>query len=73
MNRSNPLVITHPLHVFGLSWLGQLLSLIGSGLTSFAIGVEIYRLSGSITQFSLFYFAYFVPLLLVSPLAGTLV
>jgi len=72
MNRSNPLVITQPLRVFGLSWLGQLLSLIGSGLTSFAIGVEIYRLSGSITQFSLFYFSYYVPLLLLSPLAGTL-
>ena len=53
--------------------MGQLVSILGSGLTSFAVGVRIYETSGSITQFSLFYIINFLPMTLLAPLAGALV
>ena len=62
-----------PRAVFGLVWFGQLVSALGSGLTSFAVGVEVYRGTGSITQFSLIAFFYFLPPMLCSPFAGVLV
>jgi len=61
------------LRVFFITWLGQLVSLVGSGLTSFAVGIKIYQDSGSVTQLSLVSFCYVAPLVLLSPVAGTLV
>src|ERR687895_116995 len=34
-------------------WLGQLISLIGSGVTSFALSIWVYQRTGSATQFTL--------------------
>lgn len=59
--------------VFILIWFGQLISLIGSNLTSFALGVRVYQNTGSATQFALITFCSTLPLVLVSPIAGTLV
>jgi MFS family permease len=53
-------------------WSGQLVSLIGSGLTSFALGVWIYEQTGSVTQFALNMVAFFVPGILVAPIAGVI-
>jgi hypothetical protein len=36
MTTTKQLAITHPLRAFGLIWFGQLVSLVGSGLTGFA-------------------------------------
>lgn len=58
---------------FGVTWLGQLLSLIGTGLTHFALGIEIYRLAGSVTQLSLLTFFSLLPTALLSPIAGALI
>ena len=55
---------------FCLVWFGQLISLIGSGLTGFALGVWVYQTTGSATQFSLIYFCTELPAILVAPLAG---
>lgn len=41
------------MRVFLLVWFGQLISLIGSNLTSFALGVWVYQRTGSVSQFSL--------------------
>ena len=38
---------------FTVVWLGQFVSLLGSGLTSFALGVWVFEHTASITQFSL--------------------
>lgn len=54
-------------------WGGQLVSLVGSGLTSFALGVWAYQRSGSVTQFALIVFFAGLPGILIAPLAGTLV
>ncbi|WP_088241850.1 MFS transporter [Calothrix rhizosoleniae] len=53
-------------------WLGQTISLIGSGLTSFALGVSIYQTNSSIAQFSLIYFCTELPAILIAPLSGAI-
>jgi MFS family permease len=58
---------------FGLVWLGQLISLVGSGLTSFALGVWVYQKTGSVTQFAGIAFFGALPGLIVAPMAGVLV
>ena len=59
--------------VFILVWLGQLLSLLGSGLTSFVLGIWVYQQTGSITQFALIAMFTQLPSVLLFPLAGALV
>lgn len=59
--------------IFTLIWAGQLISLIGSGLTSFALGVWVYQTTGSVTQYALIPLFFTLPNLLLSPLAGALV
>ena len=58
---------------FAVVWLGQFVSLLGSGLTSFAIGVWVFEHTASITQFSLMGLCAVLPRVVLSPLAGTLV
>lgn len=58
---------------FGLMWLGQLVSLIGSGLTRFALALWMYERTGSATQLTLITVFAFLPGLLVAPFAGVLV
>jgi MFS family permease len=70
---TNESSVAHPLRVFGVTWIGQLVSIVGSGLTSFAIGVRVFQETGSVTQLALVSFAYAVPMTLLSPVAGALV
>jgi len=65
--------IKHKLSVFGLVWFGQLISLLGSGLTSFALGVWVYQSTGSVTQFALISFFTTLPGILLLPVAGALI
>lgn len=58
---------------FLLIWSGQLVSGVGSRLTSFALGLWVYRTTGSETRFAMVFIAMALPALLVSPLAGALV
>ncbi len=58
---------------FALIWSGQLVSLLGSGLTAFTLGVWIYQRTESTTQYGLVAFCAAVPPLVVLPLAGPLV
>lgn len=58
---------------FLVIWFGQLISLIGSGLTSFALGVWTYQRTGSVTRFALITFFGALPGIVMSPLAGALV
>jgi|HubBroStandDraft_3_1064219.scaffolds.fasta_scaffold26370_2 DHA3 family macrolide efflux protein-like MFS transporter len=57
---------------FAAVCLGQTVSMLGSGLTAFAVGVWIYRSTGSVTQFALISFCAVAPLTFLSPLAGAL-
>lgn len=58
---------------FLLIWTGQLISGVGSRLTSFALGVWMLQTTGSTTRFALIFVAMAVPALLVLPIAGALV
>ncbi|MFN8373270.1 MAG: MFS transporter [Anaerolineae bacterium] len=54
-------------------WFGQLVSLVGSNLTNFALGVWVYQTTGSATQFALIALFSTLPGIIMSPLAGALV
>ena len=58
---------------FGTIWLGQLVSLIGSGLTNFALGVWVLRQTESVTQYTLIIFLAGLPAIFFGPIAGALV
>ena len=59
--------------VFSIVWLGQLVSIIGSELTRFALGLWVYQQSGSVTQFAFIALCSILPHLLLSPFAGVLI
>ena len=59
--------------IFIVVWLGQFVSLVGSGLTSFALGLWVYERTGSVTQFALIGLFTVLPGVILSPLAGALV
>lgn len=59
--------------VFIFVWFGQLISLIGSGLTSFALGIWVYQRTQSVTEFALISLFTFLPSIVLLPLAGVLV
>lgn len=58
---------------FLLIWFGQLVSGVGSRLTSFALGLWVYQTTGSTTRFAMVFVAMAVPTLLLLPFAGALV
>jgi len=55
---------------FYFLWSGQSLSLLGSGLTRFALMIWAYQNNGSITSMVLLGFFSFISFMLVSPFAG---
>ena len=58
---------------FSLIWIGQLVSLLGSGLTRFALGIWVLQRTDSVTQFVLITVIAGLPGILLSPIAGALV
>lgn len=61
------------LRSFLLIWTGQLVSVVGSRLSSFALGLWVYQSTGSTTEYGLLWIFMAVPALLVSPIAGAFV
>lgn len=57
---------------FMIIWLGQLISMLGSGLTRFALGVWIFAETGQATPFAITVLLGNLPGLLLMPLAGSL-
>ncbi|MBN2145788.1 MAG: MFS transporter [Anaerolineales bacterium] len=60
------------MRTFLIIWIGQVISMLGSGLTGFALGVWIYDQTGQATPFALTVLFGNLPRLLLSPLAGSL-
>ena len=60
------------MRTFFVIWLGQLISVLGSGLTSFALGVWIFSETGQATPFALAVLFGTLPRLLLAPVAGSL-
>lgn len=58
---------------FMLMWIGQFVSLIGTGMTRFALTLWAWELTGSATALALVGFFSFAPSVVMSPIAGALV
>lgn len=58
---------------YRLFWFGQLISLIGTWMQGTALQWLVYRLTGSSFRLGLLTFASFLPVLVLSPIAGVLV
>ncbi|OLO37057.1 hypothetical protein BTR23_14070 [Alkalihalophilus pseudofirmus] len=59
--------------IFTLIWIGQFISVIGTSLTSFALGFWVLTETGSVTKFSFIILASVLPTVLVSPFAGVII
>jgi len=57
---------------FLLLWSGELISAIGSGLTSFGLGVYVFQQTGKASAMALVTLLAFLPSLLLGPVAGVL-
>ncbi|WP_293021383.1 MULTISPECIES: MFS transporter [unclassified Moorena] len=58
------------MEIFSFIWLSQVVSLLGSRLTSFAISIWVYSHTDSVTLFSLPILSTLLPTILISPIAG---
>jgi len=58
---------------FTLVWIGQVVSMLGSAMTGFALMIWAWDLTGQATALALVAFFNFVPLILMMPIAGALV
>ncbi|MCC6601558.1 MAG: MFS transporter [Anaerolineae bacterium] len=61
------------MRIFVVIWLGQMVSLIGTAMTRFALLIWTYQQTQQATAVALLGFFSFVPYVLVSPLAGVVV
>lgn len=61
------------LRIFLTIWFGQLISLAGSRMTSFALGVLVYEQTKSATKFALISLSASLPAILIAPFAGAFV
>jgi DHA3 family macrolide efflux protein-like MFS transporter len=61
------------MRAFIIIWAGQVVSLLGSAMTAFAVTIWVYEGTGKATALALTGFFYVTPLLLLSPFAGALV
>jgi DHA3 family macrolide efflux protein-like MFS transporter len=58
---------------FVIVWAGQFVSLLGSGLSGFALGLYVYQLTGSATALGVVFTLGLLPSIVVAPFAGSLV
>jgi DHA3 family macrolide efflux protein-like MFS transporter len=58
---------------FWIVWVGQLVSLLGSGMTQFALTIWVFRQTSRATDLALLGVFFTVPLLVMSPVVGVMV
>lgn len=62
--------VTNGYRAFFILWLGQLISSVGSGMTSFGLNVYVFNQTGNAAACSAVLFCAFVPMVLLTPIAG---
>src|SRR4051795_11288185 len=62
-----------PTRAFFWLWLGQTVSLLGSQLSGFALGVTVFARTGSAFLYGLVLFVTITPQVLIAPFAGVVV
>jgi MFS family permease len=60
------------MQTFFVVWIGQVISLLGSSMTGFAMGVWVFQQTGSAASFALTLLFNMLPKAIISPLAGVL-
>jgi DHA3 family macrolide efflux protein-like MFS transporter len=58
---------------FTIVWLGQVVSLLGTSMTNFALTIWAWEVTGKATALALMQLFFFAPTILMSPVAGALV
>jgi MFS family permease len=58
---------------FVIIWLGQLISILASGMSGFGLGLWMYSQTESATAMGLMHVCFITPFLIMSPLAGVMV
>lgn len=58
---------------FSIMSIGQIISITGSAMTQFGLGIWIWEKTGNATPFSIIATAFFIPNLIFSPIAGALI
>ena len=66
-------LIRKEMSIFFIVWFGQLVSILGSNITNFALDVWVYQQTGSVTELSFLILFSTLPLVILSPFAGILV
>ncbi len=61
------------MQTFLFIWLGQIVSLLGSSLSEFALAVWVYQTTGSIAHYALLSLFIHLPSMFISPFAGAMV
>ena len=61
------------MHEFSILWLGQIASMLGSAMTWFAFTIWVWEKTGQATALAFISFFTFLPTILFTPIAGTLV
>lgn len=61
------------MRAFVVIWIGQVISLLGSAMTGFALTIWAYQVTGQATALALMVFFSFTPGVVLSPVAGALV
>ncbi len=61
------------MRAFAIIWIGQLISLLGTAMTRFALTIWAWQITGQATALALVGFFTFAPALIVTPFAGALV
>src|SRR6476620_2631574 len=72
MTDQPPAPASQGLRAFLIIWIGQLVSLVGSQLTAFALGVWVYDQTKSVSLLAITQIAFAAPQVFLSPLAGVL-
>lgn len=58
---------------FTMVWLGQIVSVLATNMTAFALTIWVFQKTGSVTALAWVQVFFITPLLIISPLAGVLV
>jgi DHA3 family macrolide efflux protein-like MFS transporter len=70
--KSKPLETLRGMKTFLVIWAGQLVSIIGSGLTGFALSVWMFEQTGQATPLALNALFFNLPRVILSPIAGSI-
>ena len=58
---------------FLIIWLGQIISILASGMSNFALTIWMFQQTRSATAMGMMQVCYILPFLLISPIAGVMV